>query len=123
MEYLSASWPWYVAGPLIALVMFSLLYFGKTFGVSSNLRTICAMGGGSAISEFFDFEWRSQYWNLIFVFGTVIGGYIASTYMSNPNVIELSSATLTELDKLRIDRPTTNYLPTTIFSTGLMGRC
>jgi len=45
MEFLLNPWPWYVSGPLIALVMAMLLYFGKTFGMSSNLRTMCAMGG------------------------------------------------------------------------------
>ena len=121
MDNIVAPWPWYVAGPLIALVMFSLLYFGKSFGVSSNLRTICAIGGGSVISEFFDYEWKSQYWNLVFVLGTVIGGYIASNYLTNPEVMSLSSSTLAELDNLGIDHPTSNYLPNTIFSFEVMG--
>jgi len=121
MELITAPWPWYIAGPLIALVMFSLLYFGKTFGVSSNLRTICAIGGGSAISEFFDFEWKAQYWNLIFVLGTVIGGYIAANFLTNPDAMTLSASTLMELDKLGIDHPTDNYLPNSIFSSGIMG--
>ena len=40
MEYILNPWPWYVTGPLIALVMLMLLYFGKTFAMSSNLATI-----------------------------------------------------------------------------------
>ena len=42
LEPLSAPLPWYVAGPLIGLVVpLLLLLGGKTFGVSSNLRHLC----------------------------------------------------------------------------------
>ena len=35
--------PWYIAGPLIGLVVPALLLIGnKAFGISSNLRHICA---------------------------------------------------------------------------------
>ncbi len=45
MEILFQTWSWFVSGLLIGLVMLSLMYFGKLFGMSSNLRTICSMGG------------------------------------------------------------------------------
>ena len=121
MDVIAAPWSWYVAGLLITLVIFSLLYFGKTYGLSSNLRTICVIGGGGAISDFFDFEYKSQYWNLVFVLGTVLGGYIASNYLTNPKLMSLTSATPVELDNLSIDLGTYNYLPNTIFSFGVMG--
>jgi len=39
----SAPWPWYVAGPVIGLFVPALLIVGnKMFGVSSNLRHLCA---------------------------------------------------------------------------------
>ena len=42
-ELLSRPWPWYVAGPLIGLVVpFVYWYGGKKWGVSSSLRHICA---------------------------------------------------------------------------------
>ena len=53
MEAILNPWPWYVSGPLIAIVMALLLYFGKTFGMSSNLRTLCAIGGAGKKVEFF----------------------------------------------------------------------
>ena len=40
IEWISEPWPWYVGGPLIALVLFLLLFVGKQFGMSSNLRTM-----------------------------------------------------------------------------------
>ena len=58
-------WPWYVAGPSIALVMGLLVYFGKSFGVSSNLRTMCSLAGAGNYVEFFKFDWKSQIWNLV----------------------------------------------------------
>ena len=43
LEFLRRPWPWYVAGPLIGLTPAILLLLGnKLFGISSNLRTICA---------------------------------------------------------------------------------
>ncbi len=45
MSIINEPWPWYIDGPLIALVMFLLLFVGKQFGMSSNLRTACAAIG------------------------------------------------------------------------------
>ena len=42
LELLSEPWPWYVAGPLIGLMVPLLLWAGGEFGVSENLRHICA---------------------------------------------------------------------------------
>ncbi|MEQ9303614.1 MAG: YeeE/YedE family protein, partial [Marinoscillum sp.] len=78
MEFIKQPWPWYVAGPLITLVMVLLMLFGKPFGVSSTLKTICSVGGAGRLSDFFRFEWKSTVWNLFFVAGAVIGGYIAA---------------------------------------------
>ncbi|MGB2761754.1 MAG: YeeE/YedE thiosulfate transporter family protein, partial [Maribacter stanieri] len=86
MNLLYDPWPWYVAGPLIALTMFILLYVGKQFGMSSNLRTMCSIGGAGKYSDFFKFDWRAQRWNLVVVVGAVIGGFIASQFMSDNTV-------------------------------------
>jgi hypothetical protein len=40
MEFLFQTWPWYVSGLIIGLVMLALNYFGKVFGMSTNLRTM-----------------------------------------------------------------------------------
>ena len=86
MELIYEPWPWYVAGPMIALTMFLLLYMGKHFGMSSNLRTICSIGGAGKISSFFQFDWKKERWNLMVVIGAIIGGFLASKYMSNNEV-------------------------------------
>ena len=59
MEFILNPWPWYVGGPLIAITMFVLLYLGKNFGMSSNLRTICTMCGADKTASFFKFDWEN----------------------------------------------------------------
>ncbi|MGB5419207.1 MAG: YeeE/YedE family protein, partial [Algibacter sp.] len=73
MQYILNPWPWYVSGPLIASVMALLLYFGKTFGMSSNLKTMCSIAGAGKFSEFFKPNWKDQIWNLTVVLGAIIG--------------------------------------------------
>lgn len=102
IEILSQAWPWYVSGPMIALVMFLLLWAGGEFGVSSTLRSICSIGGAGKRISFFDWDWKSQIWNLVFVLGAVIGGYIAVTFLQDPEPLTLSQATVNDLQGLGI---------------------
>ena len=109
-------WPWYVSGPCIAIVMFLLLYFGKTFGMSTNLRTLCAIGGAGKTSDFFKMDWRSQKWNLVVVLGAIVGGFIAQQFLSNPIHIDLSLATTTDLKALGFENAGQSLLPPELFS-------
>jgi len=99
-DLIMQPWPWYVAGPMIALTMFLLLFFGKTFGVSGNLRTMCAMGGGGKVASFFNFEWNKQVWNLIFALGTIIGGFLTAQYLMPTEVVNLNPKTVEALKEL-----------------------
>ncbi|WCO02458.1 YeeE/YedE family protein [Psychroserpens ponticola] len=116
MEHLLQPWPWYISGPLIALIMFFLIYFGKTFGMSSNLRTLCAIGGAGKKTKFFDFNWKAQRWNLIVVLGAVIGGYIAHHLLSVPTNIELNPKTIEGLSQLGFENPGQTLLPAELYS-------
>ncbi len=116
IDFISQPWPWYVAGPLIGLVMFSLLFFGKSFGISSNLRTMCSILGAGRSCEFFDFNWRAQTWNLVFAAGMMIGGAIASSFLTPETSVQLSKATLQELNALGIESPTDSLVPASLFS-------
>ena len=116
IEYLSQPWAWYVAGPVISLVMVLLLLVGKSFGVSDTLRTTCAIGGAGALSEFFDFDWKKQIWNLLFVLGAVIGGFISTTWLEQSDSIPLAQDTVMKLQELGIEHPGADYLPEEIFS-------
>jgi uncharacterized membrane protein YedE/YeeE len=105
IELLSQPWPWYVSGALIALVMVLLLFFGKSFGVSSNLRTICSACGAGKHVKFFDFDWRSQTWNLLFLAGTIIGGWLSAQFLSGGDAVQISQATIQDLQALGISAP------------------
>ncbi len=102
IEFISQAWPWYVSGPMIALVMFLLLWAGGNFGVSGNLRTICAMGGAGKHVSFFNYHWKGQLWNLVFIIGAIGGGFIASNFLSDPAELQISQATVQDLAGLGI---------------------
>ena len=97
IEYLRKPWPWYVAGPLIGLTVPLLLLLGnKTFGVSSSLRHICAAVFPSRI-PFFEYDWKKESWNLFFVAGILIGGFLSITLLKDPEPIRINSKLVTEL--------------------------
>jgi uncharacterized membrane protein YedE/YeeE len=116
METLLNPWPWYISGPLIALVMALLLYFGKTFGMSSNLETLCAIGGAGKLSDLFKFKWKDQLWNLTVVLGAIIGGFIATHYLSNDSLIKLNPKTIVELQNFGFKNAGASLLPSELFS-------
>lgn len=116
IDWIKQPWPWYVAGPLISVVMFLLLYFGKRFGVSSNLRTLCSIAGAGRVNDFFRFNWKEDVWNLLFVIGGLIGGYIAKEYLSSSEAVGISNATIIQLKSLGFENPGTTYLPESMFS-------
>ena len=116
MTFLQQPWPWYVAGPLIGLILFLMLYFGKTFGISSTFRTTCAMMGAGKLNPFFRLNWREHVWNLVFVIGAIMGGYISATWLQSPTAIDLNPATVAHLQQLGIEAPGKEYLPPDLFS-------
>lgn len=116
MEILLQPWPWYVSGPLIALTMVLLVYFGKTFGMSGNLRTLCAIGGAGKFSEFFKFNWKGERWNLTVVLGAVIGGFIAVTFLSDGSTIALNPQTVSDLGVLGFSDAGNTLLPPELYS-------
>ncbi|WP_289644440.1 YeeE/YedE family protein [Maribacter aestuarii] len=116
MDILLKPWPWYISGPLIALVLLFLVYFGKTFGMSSNLRTMCTMAGGGRYSNFFRFDWKSQRWNLTVVLGAILGGFIATQFLSDGSTIDLSANTITDLSQLGFENAGKAILPSELYS-------
>lgn len=116
MEAIFEPWPWYVSGALIAFTMFLLLYFGKEFGMSANLRTMCSMAGAGKKVKFFDFDWKAQRWNLMVVIGGVIGGFIAVTYLSNPIDIDLNPTTVAALEAWGWENVGNSLVPDEIYA-------
>lgn len=117
MNWIMEPWPWYVAGPLLAFVMFSLLFLGKEFGFSSNLRTMCTIGGAGKFASFFKFDWRTQRWNLMFLVGSVLGGFFAFHFMSDQKA-HITPEIAHELStKYNIQSAGETYLPTELFDS------
>jgi uncharacterized membrane protein YedE/YeeE len=104
-EIITQTWSWWFSGARIASIMFFLLFFGKSFGFSSNLRTICAASGLGKKTKFFDFNWKAQIWNLVFLIGAIIGGFIAKQFLSTDAPVPISEATIRDLGQLGFAAP------------------
>lgn len=115
MELLKQTWHWSIAGFLIGLVLLLLTYFGKNFGMSSNLRSLCSMTGIGRRVPFFDWNWKSKRWNLIVVFGAMIGGFIATQFLSDPSNVTVSLETVKQLSEMGIEAPNGKLLPDALF--------
>jgi uncharacterized protein len=106
-EALSTPWPWYVAGPLIGLVVPMLLLFGgKVFGISANLRHACAAvpAPASVKPTFLRYDWRKTgTWNLVFVLGIALGGALSVVAFGVPDAGgSISQATQADLQALGV---------------------
>lgn len=114
IDYLTSPWPWYVAGPLIGLIVPALLIVGnKHFGISANLRHVCAACLPAGI-KFFQYEWRREIWNMLFVAGILVGGFVA-TFFHDIHSIVVHPSLVAELQTYNI-KDVSTMLPTDIFS-------
>jgi uncharacterized protein len=102
-ELLTRPWPWYVAGPLIGLVVPALLLLGnKSFGISSNLRHVCAALAPCGIPHF-TYDWKREgAWNLLFAAGILAGGLVGGLLLANPQPVAISARTQADLLALGI---------------------
>ena len=72
IDWLQKPWPWYVAGPIIGLMVPLLVLIGnKRLGISSSLRHICAACLPAKI-PFFQYDWKKEVWNLFFVYNNLL---------------------------------------------------
>ena len=120
MEFLYGTWHWAISGFLIGLMMLVLIYFGKSFGMSSNLRTLCTIAGAGKHSDFFKFDWREQKWNLAVVLGAILGGFVAYHFLSNETGVELNPKTIEQLVTMNIDAPNGKLVPDAIFGMDIL---
>ncbi|KAA9041067.1 YeeE/YedE family protein [Ginsengibacter hankyongi] len=102
IEFLKQPWPWYIAGPLIGLMVPLLLILGnKAFGVSSSLRHICAICVPLRI-PFFKYDWKKESWNLFFAGGILAGGVIAGLFLASGKAIDVNPKLVSEFSKYGI---------------------
>jgi uncharacterized membrane protein YedE/YeeE len=112
---LKQPWPWYVAGPLIGLIVPALLILGnKFFGISSSLRHVCAACLPAKI-PFFNYNWKKETWNLVFVAGIIIGAAIAATFLSTDQPVAIHPALAEDLNRYGIT-PQKHLLPDELFN-------
>lgn len=117
MEWMLQPWPWYVGGGLVGLIMLTLTVLGKNFGFSSNFRTLCSAMGAGASCDFFRFDWKSQRWNLLFLVGAVIGGFLSAQFLSDGQAPDISGNTVRQLQEIGIAGGGSEYVPAEIFGT------
>lgn len=104
LELLGRPWPWYVAGPLIGLVVpFIFWYGGRKWGVSSSLQHMCAAVLPGKIVYFRYDWWKNGAWHLAMVAGMVVGGFIGGRVpSSSEHVVAISEATRADLSALGV---------------------
>ncbi|WP_413998506.1 YeeE/YedE family protein [Flavobacterium sp. W1B] len=117
MDFIFQTWSWYVSGFLLGMIMLSLVYFGKTFGMSSNLRSLCSMAGLGKRVGFFNFDWKSQRWNLVVVLGAMLGGFVAVHFMADPSNVDINPKTIAQLAQMGIEAPNGKLMPDALFGS------
>jgi len=114
-EFFNTTWPWYVAGPLIGLMVPALLLFdNRQFGISSTLRDFCAFVRPGSL-EYFQYNLKDQIWRNVLVLGVLLGGFLAVVLVPGPVRTGISPATVRDLQELGI-RDFTGFVPAEIFS-------
>ncbi len=90
LDLLAKPWPWYIGGPIIGLFVPALLLIGnRQFGVSSNLRHLCAAMSLGRV-DYFRYDWRqSGLWNLAFLAGILAGGFAAAAFTGPLSLVPL----------------------------------
>ncbi|AWL08913.1 hypothetical protein HME7025_01049 [Aquirufa nivalisilvae] len=115
IETITQPWPWYVAGTLIGLIVPALLLLGnKHFGISSNLRHICAACFPSNI-PFFKYDWKKESWNLFFIGGILVGGFLSAQFLGSSDPIIVHPDLAKELAGYGID-DFSGLVPVQLFS-------
>ena len=112
----TGPWPWYIGGLAISSVMLLLMYFGKGFGISETMRTMCSGLGAGKFASFFDYNWKAQSWNLVFVLGCIAGGYISTNYLIDNPAVTIHPDLIPELKQYGLTKAGTEYYPTEIYS-------
>lgn len=115
LELIKQPWHWAVAGTLIGLIVPILALIGnKKLGISSSMRHLCAICIPKDI-PFFKYDWKKEIWNLFFVVGIFLGGFIATQFLSDTNEIQLAQNTKDTLIQYGIS-DFSQLMPMQIFS-------
>lgn len=97
------------------MVPLLLLLGNKAFGVSSNLRHICA-ACLPTVSPFFRYDWKKELWNLLFASGIIAGGALAITFLQQDEPIRIHESLRSEISGYGITAVTESLVPTDLFN-------
>lgn len=75
------------------------------------------MLGSCKAADFFCFNWRDQIWNMMFIAGVIIGGFISRHYLTTDPSVAISASTIADLKAIGIENAGASYLPEEIFGT------
>jgi uncharacterized membrane protein YedE/YeeE len=117
VNVLTTPWPWYASGALIGLTMLTMLFLGRRFGLSTNLKTLCALGGAGKWSTYFADGWRPHVWNLVFAAGAILGGALMTILGAKDRMIDISAGTIARLEALGISH-NAGLMPDSLFGAG-----
>ena len=119
MPLLENAWPWYVSGPLIGSTMLLLLFLGRRFGLSTNLKTLCSLAGAGKYSDYFRENWRGHAWNLVFALGGLLGGTLMTFMGAKDRMVAVSAGTVENMARLGVDH-TPGLLPDALFGNAAL---
>jgi uncharacterized membrane protein YedE/YeeE len=103
IELLKEPWPWYVSGPIIGISVPLLLILGnKMLGISSSMRHACAAVAPFNI-KFLKYNWKAEMWNIFFVMGIFIGGFVGGILLNNGMPVDISPETVQDIKSMGIN--------------------
>jgi uncharacterized membrane protein YedE/YeeE len=115
LELLKQPWSWWAAGIIIGLTVPTLLILGnKSFGISSSMRHLCAMCFPAKL-PFFNYDWKKEIWNIFFIVGVALGGFVAVQFLGNDEPVKIAAETQQELREQGVSS-FGELLPADIFS-------
>ncbi len=94
-----------------------LVLMGKRFGMSTNLETMCSIGGAGKLVDHFKTDVKSKRWSLLVMLGVVFGGFLGAKVLSHNQEVAISENTVTKLKALGFESAGNAYLPTELFAT------
>lgn len=121
LGFINQPWHWSVSGAAIALTMGILIWMGRSFGVSTSFKAFCSAAGAGKRYKFFDIDLKDEFWRISFVLGGLVGGFVATTFLSSPEPVNISASTIEYLSSIGIAYPESDalgagFVPTTIFN-------
>lgn len=121
VDWLRQPWHWAFSGAMISSLVFLMTWMGKNFGISTTFNNLCTLAGAGRISPFFKMDLKPHYWRLFFAGGAIIGGWIASTFLSSPEAVAISEETITALESYgysyaAMDKTGAGMMPTALLN-------